>query len=292
MTGPDWINFPSLAALRAFEAVARLGGFSAAARSLNVTHAAVAQQVRALERELGHPLVFRDGRSLNLTEKGRALASELTNNFVAIQSAANAVRADVSRPVSVTLSPSFAVNWLMPRLGKFWRDQPDIQVSLQPDHRVVDLAREGFDLGIRFGLGRWPGVDAQLLTSAHYVIVASPEFLEGRPPLTRSALAALPWALEPDWPEHREWLASQTGVDPSALQITEFATDELALQAARQGFGLHVSSYALVEQDVRQGRLRIAFEAKEDALAYFIVTPLGPKRESTRTFIRWLKANV
>jgi LysR family glycine cleavage system transcriptional activator len=292
MPEPDWINFPSLAALRAFEAAARLGGFSVAARSLNVTPAAVAQQVRALERELGEGLVFREGRSLGLTDKGRVLASELTAGFMAIQAAANAVRAKSDRPVAITLSPSFAVNWLMPRLGKFWRDHPDIQVSLQPDHRLVDLAREGFDLGIRFGRGRWPGVESQFLTSARYVIVASPEFLAERGRLTQSALAGMPWVLEPDWPEHRQWLASQAGLDLSALKITEFATDEMALQAARQGFGLHVSSYALVEEDVRHGRLLIAYEAKEDAHAYYVVMPLGPRRDATRIFIRWLKASV
>jgi len=292
LAGPDWISFPSLAALRAFEAAARLGGFSAAARSLNVTHAAVAQQVRALERELGEALVFRAGRSLGLTDKGRLLASELTAGFTAIQSAANAVRADINRPIAITLSPSFAVNWLMPRLGNFWRDNPEIQISLQPDHRVVDLAREGFDVGIRFGRGHWPGVESQFLTSAHYVIVASPEFLAGRGELTQAALAALPWVLEPDWPEHRQWLGAQAGLDPSTLKITEYATDELALQAARQGFGLHVSSYALVEQDVRQWRLKIACETEVDAPAYYVVTPVGPRREATRTFIRWLKASV
>ncbi len=292
MNHPDWISFPSLAALRAFEAVGRLGGFSAAARALNVTHAAVAQQVRALERDLGANLVFRDGRSLGLTETGRALAAGLTSSFLAIQTAANAVRADAERPVSITLSPSFATNWLMPRLGRFWRENPGIQVSLQPDHRVLDLAREGFDLGIRFGRGKWPGVESRFLTSAHYVIVATPALLSGRDKLTPSDLASIPWALEPDWPEHREWLRCQTGLDPNSLRITEFATDELALGAARQGFGLHVTSVALVEEDVRQGRLRIAYETKADAPAYYVVTPPGPRRDATRKFIRWLTSSV
>ena len=292
MSGPDWLGFPSLAALRAFEAAGRLGGFSAAARALNVTHAAVAQQVRGLERELGQALIFREGRSIRLTDKGRALAAELTAAFMAIQAAAAAARADTGRPVSITLSPNFAANWLMPRLGQFWRENPDIQVSLQPDHRVADLAREGFDLGIRFGRGKWPGVESELLTPAHYVIVATPAVLAGRDRMTLSDLAAVPWALEPGWPEHREWLRCQTGLDPSALRITEFATDELALAAARQGFGLHVTSFPLVEEDVREGRLVIAFEAREDAPAYYIVTPPGPRRDATRTFIRWLRSHV
>ncbi|MCA0271773.1 MAG: LysR family transcriptional regulator [Proteobacteria bacterium] len=290
MNGPDWLGFPSLAGLRAYEAAARLGGFSAAGRALSVTHAAVAQQVRALEREIGESLVVREGRALRLTEKGEALAAELTRAFVAIQSATEAARAQSDRPVAITLSPSFAANWLMPRLGRFWRAHPDIQLSLQPDHRVVDLAREGFDLGIRFGRGKWPGVEARHLAPAHYVVVATPALLGGRTALTTTELAAMTWVLEPDWPEHRHWLSTQTGLDVASLKMQEFATDELALGAARQGLGLHVSSYALVEDDLRAGRLCIAFAAKGDDLGYFVVTSPGPQRPQARTFLRWLMA--
>lgn len=292
MNGPDWLGFPSLAGLRAYEAAARLGGFSAAARALNVTHAAVAQQVRALERDIGESLAVREGRSLRLTDKGAVLATELTRAFVAIQSATETARARSDRPVAITLSPSFAANWLMPRLGRFWRAHPDIQLSLQPDHRVADLAREGFDLGIRFGRGRWPGVEARHLAPAHYVIVATPALLDGRAALSRTELAAMTWVLEPDWPEHRQWLAAQTGLDIASLRIQEFATDELALGAARQGLGLHVSSFALVEEDLRAGRLMIACETKDEALAYYAVTSPGPQRPAAKVFIRWLMAEV
>jgi LysR family transcriptional regulator, glycine cleavage system transcriptional activator len=290
MSGPDWLGFPSLPGLRSFEAAARLGGFSAAARALNVTHAAVSQQVRALEREIGESLAVREGRALRLTEKGEALAAELTRAFVAIQSATETARARSDRPVAITLSPSFAANWLMPRLGRFWRAHPDIQLSLQPDHRVTDLAREGFDLGIRFGRGKWPGVEARHLAPAHYVIVVAPELLGGRTALNREELAAMTWVLEPDWPEHRHWLSAQTGLDVATLKIQEFATDELALGAARQALGLHVSSYALVEDDLRAGRLCIAFAAKDDDLAYHVVTTPGPQRPQARIFLRWLMA--
>lgn len=290
MGDPDWLDFPSLAGLRAFEASARLGGFSAAARALNVTHAAVAQQVRALEREIGESLAVREGRALRLTDKGQALAAELTRAFGAIQAATEAARARSDRPVAITLSPSFAANWLMPRLGRFWRAHPDIQLSLQPGHRIVDLPREGFDLGIRFGRGKWPGVEARLLAPAHYVIVATPEILAGRTALDKAELARMTWVLEPDWPEHRHWLAAQTGLNLADLRIQEFATDELALGAARQGLGLHVSSYALVEGDLRQGKLQVAFASKEEDLAYYVVTAPVPQRPAAKVFLRWLMA--
>ena len=292
MNGPDWITLPSLSGLRAFEAAARLGGFSAAARALNVTHAAIAQQVRALERELGEALVYRDGRALSLTEKGRALSAELTNGFLAIQAAVETTRARPDRPVAISLSPSFAANWLMPRLARFSRIHPEIQVTLSPDHRLADLAREGFDFAIRFGRGAWPGVQAEFLTTARYVIVATPELMAGRATLDRDEVAKMPVILEQDWPEHRHWLSSQLGLDLGTLTIREFATEELALGAARQGLGLHVISRALVEEDVQQGRLQIAFEGNDEGPAYYIVTPPGVIRRPARQFIKWLKTSV
>lgn len=102
----------------------------------------------------------------------------------------------------------------------------------------------------------------------------------------------MPWVLEENWPEHRHWLISQTGLDPDRLRLSEFATEELTLGAARQGLGLNVSSFALVEDDLRQGRLRIAFEGEADGPAYYIVSAPGALRPSARTFIRWLKAVV
>ena len=142
MSDPDWLHLPPLSALRAFEAAARLGGFSAAARALNVTHAAVAQQVRALEEHLGAPLIHREGRGMVLTPEGAQLGARLTEGFLTIQGAVAAVRQrQEGAPVTVTMTPTFAVKWMMPRLWKFWELHPDIAVSLRPDIRLLDLGR-------------------------------------------------------------------------------------------------------------------------------------------------------
>ena len=148
----NWRNFPSLTALRAFEAAARLQSFSRAARELNVTHAAVAQQVRGLEADLGRELIFRQGRGLALTSEGARLATALAEGFRGIAQVVDELKAAVpGTPVTLTLTPVFAAQWLMPGLKRFWAAHPDAPISLRPEKRLADLPREAVDLGIRFG---------------------------------------------------------------------------------------------------------------------------------------------
>ncbi len=288
----DWKDFPPLTQLRAFEAAARLQGFSQAARELNVTHAAVAQQVRALEERLGCDLIYREGRGLKLTAKGEKLAQALSDGFGMIgRSLAELAAETGAGPLRLTMTPAFATQWLMPRLGEFWTKHPEIPLLLHPEQRLMDLRREGIDLGIRFGSGKWPGVEAEFLTSAEHVIVAAPDLLEGRKKLTHEEMSAMPWVIEQDWPEAMVWLRER-GLQPDAMAITWMPNQELALAAARQGLGLHVEAAALVEQDVEEGNLIDLGRLREDSLAYYMVTKPGPKRPELRTFIRWIKSAV
>lgn len=287
-----WNNFPSLTSLRAFEAAARLQGFSLAARELNVTHAAVAQQVRGLEEHLGRELIFRQGRGLALTAEGARLAQGLAEGFRVLGAAVDEVaKTAPGAPVRVTLTPAFAAQWLMPRLKSFWSAHPEVPISLHPEKRVVDLRREGIDIGIRFGTGKWPGLEAEFLTAAHYVIVGAPSLLGDRQNLTNAELSAMPWVIEQDWPEALSWLRS-FGLRPDAMNISYIPTEELALSAARQGYGLHVEAAALLEHDVEVGALRVVGRVKDDSLAYYLVTRPGPKRPEIKTFIKWIKAAV
>ena len=146
-----WIGpkLPSLSALRAFEAAARHQSLSAAARELNVTHAAIAQHVRQLEAELSEPLLYRAGRGVAPTEAGQQLARQLGEGFALIAEGVDTLRQQTAaRPLAVSLTPSFAINWLMPRMGGFWQAHPDVMVSLTPNTALVDLRREGFDMAI------------------------------------------------------------------------------------------------------------------------------------------------
>lgn len=283
----DWKTLPPLSALRAFQAVAEAGGYAQAARALNVTHAAVAQQVRALEAQLGIALVARAGRGMALTAEGADLARALTEGFGQIQSGIERLRGGQNRPVRITLTPSFATQWLMPRLKAFWGRHPDIALSLHPDARVLDLRREGMDLGIRYGNGSWPGVEARFLAPARLAVACAPELMAGRATLTPTEMQQMDWFLTRDWPEQENYLLS-IGLHPVALARTEFNSEELSLAAARQGLGLVVESYALIEDDVEAGRLVLVHDSRESLPAYFVVTPTGPQTAATRAFLKWL----
>lgn len=277
----EWRSMPSLSSLRAFEATARAGSFSSAARALNVTHAAVAQQVRALEAFLGVPLVNRDGRGLALTPEGERLAATLSDGFETIQSGISRLRrTGAADSVRVTLTSSFAAQWLMPRLRDFWTKHPEIPLSLHPEASLTDLKRAGMDLGIRYGKGDWKGVTARRLTSARLVVVGSPAFAHQDP-------QDAPWILAENWPEQNNWLLSQ-GLDPARLKKTYLPDEDLALAAARQGLGLTVESHALVEADLEAGRLAKLIDGQEDLPAYFVVTLDPTPRKAARTFINWL----
>ncbi|MBE2278054.1 MAG: LysR family transcriptional regulator [Rhodobacteraceae bacterium] len=286
----DWTHLPSLTALRAFQAVAALGGLSAAARALNVTHAAVAQQIRGLEAHLGVALAHRAGRGLVLTAEGAELARALDEGFATIAAAVGTLRAGgADRPVRITLTPSFAAQWLMPRLKDFWEGHPDIALTLHPDARILDLRRDGMDLGLRYGNGNWPGVEAEYLAPARMAVAAAPALLGRRSALTAAEMQDMEWLLAHDWPEQDNYLAS-LGLDPPRLSRTEFPGEDLSLAAARQGLGLIVESFALMEDDIADGRLVLVHDSRAHLPAYFIVTPPGPKRAPVRAFLKWLKA--
>ncbi len=287
----DWHHMPSLTALRAFEAMARLGSFSAAARALNVTHAAVAQQVRGLEDWLGVALAYRDGRSMALTPDGALLAAALLDGFSAIQSGVRELQSrGADQPLRISVTPAFATLWLMPRLGRFWAKHADVPISLHPDRELVDLRRDGMDLAIRFGKGDWPGVEVEYLLSAEYAVVAAPKFLDGRVP-TVEDMKQMPWVAETRRPETLNWLRSQ-GFDPDTLDITYIPTDELAYAAACQGYGLYVEPVALADEDLRLGKLEVVYSNDARLPAYFLVTRPGVVKPALRTFVHWIRSEA
>lgn len=283
----DWRALPPLSALRAFVAVAEHGSLPQAARVLNVTHPAIAQQVRTLEEALNLRLVTRQGRGMALTPEGARLAAALSDGFATIATAVADLRTDqADRPVRVSLTAGFAAQWLMPRLRDFWNRHPDIGVSLHPDPRLVDLRAEGVDLAIRYGDGKWPGLEATFLASARLAVAASPDMVQGAP-LTTAELAAADWVLARDWPEQDNYLKS-LGLDPERLSRTDMATEELAIAAARQGLGLVVESLALFEDDVAAGRLVVVHDSRDRLPAYFLVRVPGRLSPSARAFADWL----
>jgi LysR family glycine cleavage system transcriptional activator len=288
----DWRDIPSLAALRAFEAAARLQSLSAAARSLNVTHAAIAQHVRTLEDHFGVPLLTRAGQRMEPTEDGWRLSSALSEGFATIAAGVRDLSdRGAQRPLRVSMTPSFAANWLMPRIGGFWADHPEIRLEIVPSRDMVDLRADGFDLAIRYGRGGWPGVDDQILVPAGHAVVAAPRLLDRIGARDVKGLPDQHWILEVGRTEERVWAASQ-GLDLSRARITEFDTATLVVQAVVGGLGVSIIPSAIARREVELGGLVILLEEADTPVAYHILTRPGRDSPQLSTFIKWLKGAV
>ena len=284
----DWRDIPSLAALRAFEAAGRSGSFSEAARELNVTHAAIAQHVRGIEAQLQTSLLVRSGRGVALTDAGHRLAAALSEGFSTIAAGVRDVAAQsASRAVTVTVTPSFAENWLMPRLPGFWAAHPEVQLSISPTQRVMDLRVEGFDLAIRYGRGDWDGVACELLVTGDFNLVGASALVGNLENAGASALEKLPWLLVPSHSEARRWIR-ELGVDLDRCHIKEMATSGMAQSAARAGAGVTVISNALVADDLAEGKLFAVQKQRHSGTGYFVVHRNGWLNPRTKVFRDWL----
>lgn len=286
------MRIPSLAALRAFEAAARHRGFTPAAGELNVTPAAIAHHVRALEADLDVALVVRSGRGLAVTPAGRDLADGLSEGFATIARSIEALRdAEADRPLALAVTPAFASNWLMPRIGDFWQRHAEIPLSIQPGIELVDLKRDGVDLAIRYGDGDWPGLEAELLTDGQFWVVAHPDLLAGRAAACVADLADLPWLLE-HYVIGRRDMIEGAGLSLDGVAIRPVGSNTLALSGAEAGLGVTVQPRSIVERSVRAGNLIKVCELRQDPLGYYLVTLPGARSGRVRTLIRWLRAQV
>ena len=288
----NWRDVPSLAALKGFEAAARAESFSAAARELNVTHAAIAQHVRTVEAHLGLSLLNREGRKMVLTDAGAQLAEDLNDGFTTIIDGVTSIVEDAqARPLSVTTTPNFAEYWLMPRLCGFWDQHPDITVSITASNDIVDLRRDGFDVAVRYGTGDFAGLNAQFLVAGDYVVVATPDLLVGREACCISDLQDLTWLFSPHLPVYKRW-AGENGLDLENCNIKELSSMSMITSAVRAGGGVSVVIRAMVEKDIAEGRLIVIEEGIQNDLGYYIVTQQGREAEKVRTFRKWLAAQA
>ena len=288
----DWRNVPSLTALRAFEAAARLGSYSAAARELNVTHAAIAQNVRALESHFGRSLMERNGKGMSVLDDAKGFADTLTDAFGAIGSACRDLADDVSaRPLRVALTPSFAANWLMPRIGNFRAQHPEIELEIIPGMSLVDLRRDNIDVAIRYGKGGWAGTHARAFVSARLIAVATPGFLAGKTITRFEDLSGLTWLMDKNLSEERRW-AAENGIDWSIQRVQEFPTSYMTKEAVLAGLGISIQPEPLLAPDVKAGRLVVLFEQDQSDESYHILTRPEVISAPRDAFVRWLRAEA
>tara|TARA_B100001093_G_scaffold488178_1_gene525136 strand:+ start:152 stop:784 length:633 start_codon:yes stop_codon:yes gene_type:complete len=205
-----------------------------------------------LEGFLTVKLAYRDGRGMRLTPRGSDFLKALQDGFKTIVGGIRSVKADQeARPLQITLTPLFAENWLMPRLGSFWANHPEIELSLKPSTKLVDLVTGKIDLAIRFGQGAWTDVLVEKLMGAGYCIV-------GQSDLMRTlAVKILKDLLSASWLLHRQIMNPQhilklKGFYLAQSTITRFATNALVLPAAHTGLGLTIQAGSLVDADIAE----------------------------------------
>jgi LysR family transcriptional regulator, glycine cleavage system transcriptional activator len=288
----DWRAMPSLTALRAFAALAATGSFTAAGAALNVSHAAVSQQVRALEDRLGVTLVRRDGRRVALTADGARLAATLDGAFLSIRRAvAELTGADAARPLQVTTTPSFAVSWLMPRISDFRHRHPEIELMLNPTVEIIELAPGGVDVAIRFGEGTWTGLRSELLFETSFVVVGARSLIGDRDITAPEQLLDLPWLQELGTNEISNWLRGRGVLSPKTENVTHLP-GYMVLEGMRAGEGITSTARVFVERDVAEGRLVVLFEDLHPTTGYYIVTRPGVMRPPLKAFVAWLRRHA
>jgi len=288
----DWTRIPSLASLRAFEAAARCQSFSKASRELNVTHAAIAHHVRSLEAEFCEKLVVRQGRGIAVTPTGQQLAKSLRSGFSIIANGVDELRSQSEgRALNITVTPAFAANWLMPRIGEFWAKHPEISLNINPSIGLVDIRNDEFDMAIRFGNGGWPNVSSELLTDGNFWVVSHPDLVKGRTVTCLSDVVDLPWLLESHMAE-RKAIIEREGIDFENIKLTLLNTNGLVLSAVSAGLGVSVHPKSLVEREVAAGELIKICELSQENLGYYMVTVPDRQPNSLRAFRSWLRTKA
>lgn len=289
-------HLPSLQTLRAFEAAGRLKSYSRAAEELGLTHGAVSHRIRELEERQGVALFRRVGNTMQLTPEGQKLEAQVRQGLSLLEQAfappkrhATSTRAHVV----VTAVPSLGSTWLFARLGEFSAEHPDIDVDLRVSEQLNDYRREGIDVGVRLGLGGWPGLQAVKLFDEALTPVCTPEYrdrFELRTPadLARATLLRNPWT---PW---ARWFRA-VGLDwPEPARGPKFDDAPLLLRAAVQGAGVALGRQWLAADEVRAGRLVTPFDlAVRDDFAYWLAWPTGrsPTPHAAR-FRDWLIARA
>ncbi len=285
----DWRELPSLSMLRAFEATARLNGYSAAARALNVTPAAIAQHVRNLEAEVGATLVRRKGRGLEITNEGLQLAAPLTEGFALIARGIDDMKLQrATRGVRVSTTDFFVDTLILPSLGDLWQQYPGLQVSFSPEGNSSPFDLERFDIVIR-GAGKnhiFDGVRQTKLLDTQMIVYASPALVgDGK-----TDLSQLPWILDRTLGGSVfQDMVRLAGCDPKQIKVVDPASGRFEIEAALRGLGVLVGPEVTVRNHLADGSLISLAAPPEMESAYFAIHREGELAGTVQIFLDWLK---
>lgn len=291
-----------LNALRAFEAAARSSSFVAAAAELHVTPSAISQQVRTLEDYLGVKLFVRSAAGVVLTSEAVAAYPDVQRGLQHLATALGKMQGGWRDNVVILTVPiSFAAKWLMPRIHRFRDAHPGLELRLDTSNGLSDYVADGIDLGVRYGLGRYPGLEAAKLFDEELVPVCSPSLLQ--PGASRLRLDQLPELalihdttvdFDPTFPGWREWLAAHGVADVDPARGLRFNSTVLAIQAAIDGHGIALGRSVAVAGDLQAGRLVRAFDGGQPTrCAYYVLhLPGALAHPNVRAVHDWLLAEA
>lgn len=294
-------RLPPLNALRAFEAAARHLNFSRAADELSVTPGAVSQQIQNLEDYVGAALFKRTPKGLLLTDAAQTALPALREAFDRLAEAASLLTAAVDgRRLTLTAPPSFAAKWLVPRLGAFERAHPQVDVWLSAGMELVDLTAGEVDLAVRYGGGRYPGLEVRRLMNESVIPVAAPGILNETPLNSPDDLSnhillhdGSPEVDDscPDWPM---WLAARGLKTVDGQRGPRFNQSSLVIEAAVNGRGVALAKRTLAQADLEAGRLVAPLQiATAVDFAYYLVHPKAKGRlPQVKAFTAWIEAEA
>ena len=285
-------KLPPLTALRAFEAAARHGSFTRAAGELGMTQAAVSYQIKVLEDRIGGPLFLRRPREVVLTEAGRRLAPPLTGAFEMMAAAFAEAAGSHDDRLSISTVPTFATNWLAPRLGAFQLANPDLAVRLETADKYVVFGRDEVDVAIRVGGGTWEGLAAHKLMPVTFTPMLSPELVERVGGINEPADLLKLAVIGPDDPWWPQWLAT-AGLPPGSLDSrpkSHLGTQVNEARAAIAGQGVALLTPAFFSMELESGRLVRPFDIVcTDDDAIWLVYPHGRRNvPKIAAFRNWL----
>lgn len=290
------LDLPPLSSLRAFEAAARLESFTRAAEEIGLTPGAVSHQIKSLEAYLGAALFIRHGRRrVSLTREGAGFAEQVSAALSGLAAAAEAMRRGTQERLTISVLPSFAARWLMPRIGSFVDQCPGLDLTVRSTTAHADFVRDGVDLAIRFGPGVWPRAQAELLMHDQLFSVCSPALLgDGPAPASPQELADLTW-LESDPEGWERWFAAAGAALPPGKRRIDVGDASLALQAAIDGGGVAMTRRSLAERELAAGRLaRLCPQiTARSQFSYYLVWPTGAALDRpAQAFRDWLRAQI
>lgn len=289
-------RLPPLNSLKAFEAAARNLSFTKAAEELFVTQAAISHQIKLLEDHLSIKLFMRRNRSLLLTEEGQSYYLDIKDIFAHLYEATEKLLTRGAKgTISIALTPSFAIQWLVPRLSEFSTMHPDIDVRIKAQDYDDSSLTDDVDVAIYYGLGHWQGVNADKLHTEYLTPVCSPLLLASDRPIRSTEdlrhHTLLHDSSRKNW---KEWMKVAGLPDLNVNQGPIFSHSSMVLQAAIHGQGVALAHSVLAKPDIDSGRLVMPFDqVLVSKNAYYLVCREAQTDSAKiETFRNWLLAAV